>query len=385
MKKYKCLDAIPKNDRRPLPILAKVSMNIEQLMQTLGLQRAYQSYQQNIGQPFAAVAGGIGRGYLGLDKPQYGGLLAEDMYRTGQALGNMPGIGAPAGAFSVGAKAVAQVPSLLADAVQMMRANPEAGLLALTAYHGSPYRFSKFDASKIGSGEGAQTYGHGLYFAGSPDTAKYYSKTLGDWDFEYASPEARQQLKSATDYADGAWSGLRSALTHADGDKNKAADILSSQYQSGVKDEEMRSAYRLMAQMLRDGRLMPAHTGRFYEVDIPDEMIGKMIDWDKPIGRQSKQVKEAIQQTRSMLPQNAIDDLGGDLSLLYGPNVTVNQFLNTWESLTGKTGSGEAALRQFGVPGVKYFDEQSRQKGKGTRNFVVFPGEEEAVRILNVE
>jgi hypothetical protein len=42
----------------------------------------------------------------------------------------MPGIGAPAGAFSVGAKAVAQVPSLLADAVQMMRANPEAGLLA---------------------------------------------------------------------------------------------------------------------------------------------------------------------------------------------------------------------------------------------------------------
>ena len=90
-------------------------MNIDQLMQVLGLQRAYQSYQQNIGEPFAAIAGGIGRGYLGLDKPQYGGLLAEDMYRTGQALGSMPGIGAPAGAFSVGAKAAAQVPILLAS------------------------------------------------------------------------------------------------------------------------------------------------------------------------------------------------------------------------------------------------------------------------------
>ena len=84
-------------------------MNIDQLMQALGLQRAYQAYQQNIGEPFAAIAGGMGRGYLGLDKPQYGGLLAEDMYRAGQAMGNMPALGAPAGAF----KAAAQIPGLL--------------------------------------------------------------------------------------------------------------------------------------------------------------------------------------------------------------------------------------------------------------------------------
>ena len=83
-------------------------MNIDQLMQALGLQRAYQAYQQNIGEPFAAIAGGMGRGYLGLDKPQYGGLLAEDMYKIGQAAGNSP-IGIPAGAF----KAAAQVPELL--------------------------------------------------------------------------------------------------------------------------------------------------------------------------------------------------------------------------------------------------------------------------------
>lgn len=83
-------------------------MNIDQLMQALGLQRAYQAYQQNIGEPFAAIAGGMGRGYLGLDKPQYGGLLAEDMYKIGQAAGNSP-IGIPAGAF----KAAAQAPELL--------------------------------------------------------------------------------------------------------------------------------------------------------------------------------------------------------------------------------------------------------------------------------
>ena len=35
----------------------------------------------------------------------------------------------------------------------------------IRAYHGSPHDFDRFDMSKIGTGEGAQAYGHGLYFA----------------------------------------------------------------------------------------------------------------------------------------------------------------------------------------------------------------------------
>jgi len=35
----------------------------------------------------------------------------------------------------------------------------------ITAWHGSPHKFDKFDSSKIGTGEGAQAYGHGLYLA----------------------------------------------------------------------------------------------------------------------------------------------------------------------------------------------------------------------------
>lgn len=363
-------------------------MDVSQLLRALGLDRAYQAYQQNIGEPFAAMVGGAGRGYLGLDKPEYGGLLAEESYRTGQALGSMPGIGAPAGAFSVGAKAVAQVPGLLADAMQMMKANPEAGLLALTGYHGSPYRFSKFDASKIGSGEGAQMYGHGIYFAESPDIANYYKTTTAVDKYETSAGPLRSSdlVDALVANAGNVQPQLQSAYMAKANEIVR--DLIMGENPESIAKTIRESKYARTYSGLADSveKLNPVKaSGVVYTVDIPDEMIGKMIDWDKPIGRQSKQVKEAIQQTRSMLPQNAIDDLGGDLSLLYGPNVTVNQFLNTWESLTGKTGSGEAALRQFGVPGVKYFDEQSRQKGKGTRNFVVFPGEEEAVRILNIE
>lgn len=144
-------------------------MDLSQLLRALGLQQAYQSYQQNIGQPFANVAGPFGRGLLGLERPEYG---EEQAYRTGQAVGNMPAVSAPVGAF----KAAMQAPGLLADATQMAKQmGPElAGLLGLTAFHGSPHRFSKFDASKIGTGEGAQAYGHGLYFAENPEIAGQY-------------------------------------------------------------------------------------------------------------------------------------------------------------------------------------------------------------------
>ena len=48
----------------------------------------------------------------------------------------------------------------------------------ITAYHGSPHDFERFDMSKIGTGEGAQAYGHGLYFAQNEDVARGYRDDL---------------------------------------------------------------------------------------------------------------------------------------------------------------------------------------------------------------
>jgi hypothetical protein len=41
-------------------------------------------------------------------------------------------------------------------------------------------------------------------------------------------------------------------------------------------------------------------------------------------------------------------------------------------------------LRELGIPGIRYLDQGSRGTGVGTSNFVVFPGEEELLRILSV-
>lgn len=58
------------------------------------------------------------------------------------------------------------------------RGQPPETELFQPAYHGTPHIFDKFDSSKIGTGEGAQAFGHGLYFAGRKEIATYYRKKL---------------------------------------------------------------------------------------------------------------------------------------------------------------------------------------------------------------
>ena len=54
----------------------------------------------------------------------------------------------------------------------------KGGKTLLEAWHGSPHKFDKFSMDAIGTGEGAQAYGHGLYFADSRDVATGYKNAL---------------------------------------------------------------------------------------------------------------------------------------------------------------------------------------------------------------
>ena len=50
----------------------------------------------------------------------------------------------------------------------------EAGMVEV--WHGSPHKFDKMSLEKIGTGEGEQAFGHGLYFTDKKDIAAHYSK-----------------------------------------------------------------------------------------------------------------------------------------------------------------------------------------------------------------
>ena len=70
---------------------------------------------------------------------------------------------------------------------------PDGAVLGATAWHGSPHKFDEFDMSKIGTGEGAQAYGHGLYAAENPKVAREYANMLGHKGWEY-TPEVEKKL-----------------------------------------------------------------------------------------------------------------------------------------------------------------------------------------------
>lgn len=345
-------------------------MDLSQLLRALGLQQAYQSYQENIGQPFANLAGPFGRGLLGLERPEYG---EEQAYRTGQAVGNMPAVSAPVGAF----KAAAQVPGLLADATQAMKGLDLAGLLGLTAYHGSPYRFSKFDPTKIGSGEGAQAYGYGHYFAEAPGVAKGYRDKLSTnvtvdgaklQTIPSDSPMATAQNMIITNIQSGMSPQEAIAATNkywTDAANEMLGFAKSNPELIGRIEKEAASRMEVAnaANSVKPGSFY-RDPGSFYTVDIPDEMIGRMLDWDKPLGQQSETIQRLAKQVGLEM-----DDFGGDLVARFN----------------AKRPEGAMLLREQGIPGIRYYDQASRTKDGGTRNFVVFPGEEEAIKMLSVE
>ena len=54
------------------------------------------------------------------------------------------------------------------------------GVNDLELKHGTPHDFSKFELEKIGTGEGAQAFGYGLYFTENDNIAKSYAKKLSE-------------------------------------------------------------------------------------------------------------------------------------------------------------------------------------------------------------
>ena len=70
------------------------------------------------------------------------------------------------------------LPKVVESFVPKVLREPITGLNMIDAYHGSPHKFSKFSTESIGTGEGAQAYGHGLYFAENPKVAGQYAEKI---------------------------------------------------------------------------------------------------------------------------------------------------------------------------------------------------------------
>ena len=150
-----------------------------------------------------------------------------------------------------------------------LNANPIMGLIGATAYHGSPAIFDKFDIKKLGSGEGAQAYGHGMYFAENPAVAKQYTTAGLSAKAPDRATEFIIRAKEATTNDEAAKQFLQKRLTGA-------ADDVKPYLQQALSNFDSFKG------------------GNLYKVDIPDEYVPKMLDWDKPINEQSIEVRKSL-------------------------------------------------------------------------------------------
>lgn len=265
---------------------------------------------------------------------------------------------APAFAGKAGGDAVAKiVDSLLGWNPTKQAIGDDVGRFAgdefggIKAYHGSPHDFDQFSMDHIGAGEGAQVYGHGLYFAENPEVARAYQTALtkphmggvvvdgarratpaggGSIEDEVIRRLAKEMRMYATDnpgrsLVDDGY--LPDTLDRIADNVPGSGDFVSS---------------------LRGSDVQWRPQGRMYEVNInadPDDFL----DWDKPLREQPDamaRLREGGFDTRDTSVRPPFYGFKDDDTI--------------------------RSARDAGIPGIKYLDQGSRGAAEGTRNYVVF-------------
>ena len=258
---------------------------------------------------------------------------------------------------------------------------------AIKVYHGSPHKFDKADSSKIGTGEGAQAYGHGLYWAENKGVAEDYAKRLDPsrWDFTYTvggkpvTPRDKDWL-----------------LAQMIGDKGKDAAIAEQRKQIaeaiqkvGPDNKVVKVKESVLQQILdfpdvvKTGKLKGE--SNLYEANLrwpdpareaADPLSAKhFLDWDKPLSEQGNDVQRALidaansQEGRSRFADSV---RGGDSGMLSYKNLVGQLWKGSGVTEKDAQESASNMLSEYGIPGITYLDAGSRAAGQGTRNYVTF-------------
>ena len=277
----------------------------------------------------------------------------------------------------------------------------------IRAFHGSPHDFDRFSMDRIGTGEGAQAYGHGLYFAENEGVARNYRNRLSPPSNPTinGSPITKQLLRDVAldigiEFPGKSVGVLESRLKSSDDavnyiEKLKSIDMegLRKTFPDVAKDVETEMA--IFSELERRGlKIDRPDKGRMYEVNINADP-NDFLDWDKPLSEQPESVRrlagwtpEAEAQYRAAIgtdTDNLLAALEGNGNYTEAKlprpqgalpmDSTGGQIYESSKLVPGDFRDKVAAsraLKEAGIPGIKYLDAGSRAKGDGSRNYVVF-------------
>jgi hypothetical protein len=236
----------------------------------------------------------------------------------------------------------------------------ERGMTGIRAYHGSPYDFTKFDINKIGTGEGAQSFGHGLYFAEHEPTAlsyKHSTSDLKDWPIVGGNPDWRVP----------SWVGKTASASPTGLDEmigtftDRAQQMQAEGHWNAAGIQDIADALKAV----KGGQAELKRPGHMYEVNI-NAKPEQFLDWDKRLSQMSPEVQKALNDAWLAHPEAHAGQTGEQI---YG-----NAEISLHQPGQGHLDRVVAAekLRDAGIPGIKYLDQGSRAAGQGTQNYAVF-------------
>lgn len=235
------------------------------------------------------------------------------------------------------------------------------------AYHGSPHDFDKFSTKAIGTGEGAQAYGHGMYFSDSKDIAKWYRDSLSDpGEFGRIDGEPIYDVyKRLEDQSARLPVGPELDATYER--MNFLEDLsLTRDFDDSVARIDSPEIARWAQEELRPKYEAP---GKIYTVEIPHESL--MLDWDKPLSEQPESVREAVDvlladdDVYKAWKENGAMDAGainGRQAYLRIADQKRNYTLAKVESINGRLKQLSAVMDEHSGPGYRDFkDDIGRQ------------------------
>lgn len=261
------------------------------------------------------------------------------------------------------------------------------GVFEQPAYHGTPHRgIGRFSLDKIGTGEGAQAYGWGLYFASRKEVAEFYRKKLAA-----TSPAALEAIRSVLGSAatDEAVAGVHRAVSSADRPDAGAAWLKRNYEDLREVDDAV------VVAAIEAGRT--AGAGQTYVVDIPE--AHELLDYDAKLKDQPQGVKAALEALGFPLTQYRVVPKTADKShpeaafptrdaarayiRRLNLDATIKETVRDatgrelYDELSSRLGGdreASLALRDAGVPGLRYLDASARgPKGDAAHhNYVIF-------------
>jgi hypothetical protein len=260
---------------------------------------------------------------------------------------------------------------------EMLGAMANRTMSPMDVYHGSPHRLAptpvnplgEFDASKIGTGAGAQRYGHGIYTSEAPQFADMFAVRTKTPDVQGIASQNGLQLSR-----DAQVELLRQSTRDSMGKPTKGDNYIDPIAAARKLQNASIEARQMPADKLQNTirEVQEQNKAYLYKVDLPDEKIARMLDWEKPLSQQHPDVRAALKGIEKGLPE--IPDF--NLRKYMDADPLASTFHGVLQRDLGIDQADIAKLlRQRGIPGITYKDLE-------TRNFVTFPGEEKSMKIL---